>query len=484
MKIIHLSTEFAPIAKAGGLGDVATGLCRELTRMGHEAIAIIPKYEFITESSREETHFSCLGHANVMRGANIEGCQVKLLEAHHPKGFFQREHIYGYPDDVPRFLYFTRACLEYLKAKGETIDVLHLHDWPVAIGALLAKEILHLPVKKVILTLHNAAYQGLAGVRDLDAIGLHGAEYLRKDRLQDDNPDAPHSINLLKGGIVYADAVNTVSPSYAKEILEPQFSRHLSETLNRYKGKISGILNGLDPALWDPMNDRYLPKAYGAGQSIEEILAAKQSAKELLQKKFSLAPSKLPWIGAITRIVHQKNPRLLESGLKYSLQHGCNFLLLGSSPDPDIQEHFNRLKAIYRHNEQALLYFAYDEALARQIYAALDFLFIPSVYEPCGLTQLIGMRYGTLPIVHATGGLKDTVFDYEDALMPRQKRNGILFQNADAADADAAIRRAISLFRNYPKNYQELISRVMQLKFDWKQPARAYLDLYSKGSRV
>lgn len=482
MHIVHLSTEFAPIAKAGGLGDVTVGLCRELTRMGHQVSVFIPRYSFIQAPLAQEGEpFPCLergtSHMNTMFSASIENCQVFLLDTHHPKHYFQREHIYGYPDDVARFLYFTKAVLEFLQRQNQPIDILHLHDWPVAIAALLAKKIFHSPIKKIVLTIHNAAYQGLCAPSDLDALGLHGSNYLTQDELQD---DGSHHINLLKGGIVYADAVNTVSPSYAKEILDPHFSKDLHVTLNRYQSKISGILNGIDPHLWNPMLDRYLPKPYHAQQSVEEILAAKKAAKDFLRKRFNLHENHLPWIGAVTRIVHQKNPHLLEVGFKYALKNGCNFLLLGSSPDPSIQEHFNKLKNEYAHNSSVLLHFAYDDELAHQIFAALDFLFIPSLYEPCGLTQLIGMRYGTLPIVHATGGLKDTVFDYDNAKIPKKIRNGILFQNINSSDADIAIQRAINLFRNYPKQYQSLMTQIMQLKFDWTKPAKSYLDLYEK----
>lgn len=489
MRIVHLSTEFAPIAKAGGLGEVVVGLNRELTNLGQTVEVILPKYSFIEPDHvtqiKKELDFQCTekgtSHKNTMWSARVEDCKLLLLETSHPANYFHREHIYGYPDDIPRFLYFAKASLEYLKQKNEPIDILHLHDWPVAIAAVLAKDLFQIPIKAILLTIHNAAYQGLCATRDLDAIGLDGSKYLIKEKLQDDDPKHPHTINLLKGGIVYSDAVNTVSPSYAKEILEEaSFNYSLNVTLNQHKNKISGILNGIDQKLWDPMQDPHLSKHYNFKEPVPSILAAKQNAKDLLQKKFHLEMNKLPWIGSITRIVYQKDPKLLEQGLRHALKKGCNFLLLGSSPDPSIQKHFDHLKQEFHQNSQVLLHFAYNEALAHQIYAALDFIFIPSVYEPCGLTQLISMRYGTIPIARSTGGLKDTIFDYGNRSIPVEQRNGFIFQSSNISEMESTLDRAIDFFRAESSSCQSMIRRIMQLNFSWQRPAQEYLRLYQK----
>ncbi len=489
MRIVQLSTEFAPIAKAGGLGEVIVGLSRELTKLGQTVEIIIPKYKFIDplqiERIKKDTDFECteknISHKNSMWISEVEDCKLLLLETFHPADYFNRDHIYGYPDDVLRFLYFAKAALEYLKKQNKPIDVLHLHDWPVAIAAVLAKDIFQIPIKSILLTIHNAAYQGLCAVHDLDAIGLNGAKYLVQEKLQDDNPKYPLTINLLKGGIVYADAVNTVSPSYAKEMLkEASFQHALHITLNQHKDKVSGILNGIDQKLWNPMEDPHLAKQYSFKDSIASILVAKQEAKKKLQKQFHLADEKLPWIGSITRIVYQKNPKLLEQGLRYAIQKGCNFLLLGSSPDPSIQKHFDLLKQEFEKNTQSLIHFAYNEALAHEIYAALDFLLIPSVYEPCGLSQLIAMRYGTIPIVRSTGGLKDTVFDNQDHLTPLQERNGFTFQNSDTSEMENSLERAIDFYRQETASYQSMVRRIMKLNFSWQKPAQEYLRLYQK----
>jgi starch synthase len=476
MRIVHLSSEFAPIAKAGGLGEVILGLAREQTRLSHFVDIIIPKYDFLKPDKLinlkiEVPDFKCLEYANAMWSAKVEECHLHLLEARHPSGYFHREKIYGCEDDIARFTYFSRACLEYLKLKKEPIDVLHLHDWHVSLCAPLVKDLFkELKVKSIILSIHNVEYQGKCAVHDLDLVGIDGASYLAEDKMQDDHPKFPNSINLLKGGIVYSDAIVPVSPSYAKEILTPAFGFNLDHTLRKMEHKIVGILNGIDTTLWDPSNDPNLRSQY----AIESAAKAKVANRE----KFPLDGKKKPWIGAVTRLVSQKGPELLEEALVKTVEMGGCFLLLGSSPVPKIQDHFNQLKKKYDQHPQVFLKYEYDEALAHQIYAALDFLIVPSHFEPCGLTQLIAMRYGTIPIVRATGGLKDTVFDWEDWQVPIGQRNGFTFRYATKASMNKTLERAFGLFNSDPATFKSLIRKAMLVDSSWKKPAQEYLKLY------
>ncbi len=473
MRIVHLAAEFAPIAKAGGLGEVMVGLCRELNRSGHFIDVIIPKYHFIESSKMknlriEVPDFKCLEYANAMWSAQVEECHLHLLEARHPAGYFHRGKIYGCEDDTARFIYFSRAVLEYLKLKREAIDVLHLHDWHVSLCAPLARDLFkELQVKSIVLSIHNVEYQGKCAPHDLDAIGLRGLDYLAAEKLQDDR--LPKTINLLKGGIVYADAIVPVSPSYAQEVLTPEYGFHLDTTLRKKRSQITGILNGIDTTLWNPSKDRYLSMQYDETSALK----AKQKNKE----RFHLDLKKRPWLGAVTRLAAQKGPELLEEALKRAVDlDGC-FLLLGSAPLPD---HFNQLKEKYKGHSQVFLHFDYDEPLAHLIYSALDLLIVPSHFEPCGLTQLIAMRYGTVPIVRATGGLKDTVFDCENPKVPIEKRNGFVFQQPTTSSMNLAIERAFQLFRSDPASFQSLIRRGMQSDFSWKKPAKEYLKLYQQ----
>jgi len=478
MRIVHLAAEFAPIAKAGGLGEVMVGLSRELSRSGNFVDVIIPKHDFIdtqklNDLKIEVPNFKCLEYANAMWSAKVEDCNLHLLEARHPAGYFHRGKIYGCEDDVSRFIYFSRAALEYLRLKNEPIDILHLHDWHVSLCAPLVKDLFKdLKIKSVVLSIHNIEYQGKCAPSDLDAIGMSGAAYLTKDRLQDDNPKYPKSINILKGGIVYSDAIVPVSPSYAKEILIPEYGFNLDKTLRKMEPKITGILNGIDTTIWNPETDQALLAQYG----LESAIKAKQANRG----KFTLSPRKQPWVGAVTRLVPQKGPELLEEALKKAIELGGCFLLLGSSPVPEIQAHFDALKEKYADNPQVFLQYEYNEALAHLIYASLDFLIAPSHFEPCGLTQLIAMRYGTVPIVRATGGLKDTVFDCEDPKIPIAQRNGFTFQEPTTDSMNVTLERAFKLFKSEPASFQGLIRKGMQSDFSWKKPAQEYMKLYRK----
>ncbi len=491
MRIVHLAAEFAPIAKAGGLGEVVVGLARELSRASEQVDVIIPKYDFIDPKNflhlkLEVPDFKSLEnnklHRNAMWSAENEQCRLHLLESRHASGYFHRRKIYGCEDDIARFLYFSRAALEYLKLKKEPIDILHLHDWHVAVCAPLVRDLFakELQVKKIVLTIHNVEYQGKCASADLDAIGLNGPEYLDRNKLQDDNPSFPESINLLKGGIVYSDAVVAVSPTYAKEILTPEIGFNLDPTLRKQKAKLTGILNGIDQKLWDPSSDPHLSAHFDSNSTPPAIIAAKEANKKALAKLYSVDAEKKPWIGAVTRLVPQKSPELLEEALKKTLQLNGVYILLGSSPISEIQQHFDLLQAHYKQNPQLILQFNYNEPLAHQIYAALDFLLVPSHFEPCGLTQLIAMRYGTIPIVRSTGGLKDTVFDWQDASVPIQKRNGFAFEKATVSSMNAALERAVGLFHEDSAARQTLIRNGIKIDSSWVKPAQEYLKLYQR----
>lgn len=476
MRIVHLSSEFAPIAKAGGLGEVLVGLSRELTKKGHEVETVIPKYDLIKPSELENlkleiSNFDVLGYKNAAWSAKAEDCSLHFLDAHHPSRYFSRKKIYGCKDDISRFLYFSCMALEYLSIRNEPIDILHLHDWHVSFCAPMVKDFFkNLKIKAIVLSIHNVEYQGKCGVKDLEEIGLDAASYLSPDKLQDNDPKHPKSINLLKAGIVYSDAIVPVSPSYAKEILTPEYGFGLDPTLEKEKHKIRGILNGIDTKLWDPERDCHLDLHYGC-ESVYK-------AKKFYRDKFCLPQENRPWVGAVTRLVPQKGPELLEAALKRTVELGGTFLLLGSSPIPEIQKQFDRLQKEYVTHPQVLLHYEYNEPLAHKIYACLDFLLVPSHFEPCGLTQLIAMRYGTVPIVRETGGLKDTIFDCENSKVPPEKRNGFLFKSFTPQALNQTLFRAFELFRNDPSSFKALIRRGMLSDFSWEKSGEEYARLY------
>lgn len=485
MKIIHLSAEFAPLAKAGGLGDVLVGLCRQHTLTGIDCAIILPKYDFIdfnllTYPKIELENFiveeNGQSHRNTMWSCVVEQCKVYLLETFHEKKYFSQGTIYGCPNDTARFLYFCKASLEFIKQKKLSLDILQMHDWHTAAATILLKDLIPCDIKKTILTIHNAEHQGICASWDLDAVGLNGKNYASKDLLQDDQ--YKDALNILKGGITFSNATVAVSPTYSQEILSEQHSGPIARTFQKHKNKLYGILNGIDFQLWDPEKDSFLTTSYCKDFSPETISIAKDAAKNTLCKRFNIDCDKKPWIGSVTRIVPQKGPDLIENAIETTIENGGCFLLIGSSPIQEIQNHFDTLKKKYKNNPQVLLHFAYNETLAHQVYASLDFLLMPSYFEPCGLSQLIAMRYGAIPIVRQTGGLNDTVFDFTNSKVAESERNGFVFKEKNKTQLENAVIRAITFYKNSPQKFQAASKKVMNLDHSWEKPAQKYLKLY------
>ncbi|HEY4255376.1 MAG TPA: glycosyltransferase, partial [Chlamydiales bacterium] len=246
------------------------------------------------------------------------------------------------------------------------------------------------------------------------------------------------------------------------------------------KHKISGILNGLDLQLWDPSNSKYLTASYSPHDSLTQIQAAKKKNQQSIETRFGLKGKGRPWIGAITRLVPQKGPGLIEVALHQAVAQGAVFALLGSSPVPELQQHFKKLKERYKGHPQVLIHLDYDESLAHQLFASLDFHLVPSLFEPCGLTQMIAMHYGTVPVVRATGGLKDTVFDIDHSVLPLEKRNGFVFDAPTPLAFSQTLQRALKLWHTNQPAYQSMLHHGMRIDFSWKKPAQKYLRLFQK----
>ncbi len=481
MRIVQAAVEFAPIAKAGGLGEVVTGLSRELSRTHHDLRVFLPKYDFLKKDRlaglRLETpSFTCQENGksieNSMWSVEIEGCKLYLLETKHPALYFQRGKLYGCEDDAARFLYFSRAVLEFLKSQNTPIDILHVHDWHTAPMAPLARS-MGVKIKATVLSIHNVEYQGKCAPHELEAVGLQPKEFL--------DPVDPGTMNLLKGSLSHVDAIVAVSPSYAEEILSPQFGFSLDVTLREQKAKLSGILNGIDLELWDPSKDPALRAHYSSEDAFTKVQDAKRKTRETLGASKQMP--QMPWFGAISRLVPQKGPELIEEAIHWAVSKGALFALLGSSPIPTMQRHFEELKRRYHGHAQVLIHLDYDEALAHKLYAALHFFIVPSHFEPCGLSQLIAMHYGTVPIVRATGGLKDTVFDQGDSKTPASERNGFVFKEPTAEALKATLERALHLWQTDQPGYQSLVRRGMKANVGWREPAMKYHRLFLKLQR-
>jgi starch synthase len=479
-----VASECAPVAKVGGLGDVVFGLSRELEIRGNSVEIILPKYDCLrydqiyglqlTYQDLWVPWYNYSVHCSVYFGF-VHGRKCFFIEPHSDQNFFQRGIFYGHPDDDLRFAFFCRAALEFMLKSNKHPDIIHCHDWQTGLLPVLLYEIYkHLGMShpRVCYTLHNLQHQGVSGERVLRATGLNRHQYFfQHERLLDNfNPSA---INLMKGGIVYSNFVTTVSPRYAWEIMHSGQSYGLGYTLHLHSSKIGGILNGIDYETWNPERDPHIPRCYGI-----ETLDGKYENKKALRQRFWLQDVYKPIVTYVGRLDHQKGVPLITHAIHYCLANGCQFVLLGTSPDRRISEHFWALKRQYNDNPDCHLEIGFNEDLSHLIYAGADMIVVPSLFEPCGLTQIIGLRYGAVPIVRATGGLADTVFDANYADRPYQDRNGYVFQNFDAKGIESALHRAIGMWYTFPQHFRELMINGMRYDFSWNHPGRHYLNIY------
>lgn len=495
MHIIHIASELAPIAKVGGLADVVLGLCRELTWKGHDVDIIIPKYDCMNSDDIRDlnieyqelmSYFNGEWYTNTIWMGWVENLRVYFIDPHHPHYFFNRSCFYGCEDDVDRYLYFCRAALEFLYKKNITPDILHLHDWQSAAVAPLYYDMyksLGYSKPKTVFTIHNIEYQGRCSPADINKIGLSGKQYLAPEKLQDNI--YPTSINLLKGAIAYADFTTTVSPNYAKEVLTPEGGRGMEKTLALHQNKFSGILNGIDYSYWNPEIDRYLPAHFSSRETPlnkkdKNTLDKKAFIKNILRERLLLAEEHRPIVGCIARLVPQKGIELIKHTLHHTLDKGGQFVLLGSSPIPTITAEFHELKHKFADHPNVHLILHHQEELAHMIYAGSDMFIVPSLFEPCGLTQMIALKYGTIPIVRRTGGLADTIFDVDYSGKKLEETNGYTFDFPDKVGLNSALDRAIDCWFHNPEKWRKLIISGMNIDFSWNNPSNEYLKIYNK----
>lgn len=443
LSICHISVEMAPIAKVGGMGDVVTALGRAVQEEGHKVEVILPKYDCIQydevqELSQSGDFFWNNTQVKVWQG-RVEGLKTTFLEPCN--GMFWVGCVYGRNDDANRFNFFCNAALEYLRhhAGGSRPDIIHCHDWPTAPVCYGDKG----PSKSVF-TIHNLNF---------------GAD-------------------LIGRAMQAAQVGTTVSPTYAAEVSgHPSVAPHMN--------KFFGIINGIDMDIWDPQSDQFLPRNFGVNEAEE----GKAAAKSELRRRMNLSTADVPIVGVVTRLTHQKGIHLIKHAAWRTLERGGQFVLLGSAPDPRVQAEFNALAGDLgrQYPDRARLWFAYDEPLSHLIYAGCDMFLVPSVFEPCGLTQMIAMRYGTIPVVRKTGGLNDTVFDVDDdqerAAAAGMGTNGYSFEGTDPGALDYGLNRALSSWYNEQQLWRQLVNRVMDQDWSWANPALDYIELYYKALR-
>ncbi|GMH27467.1 hypothetical protein Nepgr_029310 [Nepenthes gracilis] len=488
LHIIHIAAEVAPVAKVGGLGDVVTGLSKSLQKKGHLVEIVVPKYDcmqydlirdFRALDVVVESYFDRQLFRNKIWVGTVEGLPVYFIEPHHPLKFFWRGQYYGEHDDFKRFSFFSRAALELLLKADKKPDIIHCHDWQTAFVAPLYWEIYAhkgLNSARLCFTCHNFEYQGTAPASELASCGLDVNHLNTPDRMQDSS--AHDRVNPVKGAIVFSNIVTTVSPTYAEEVQTPEGGRGLHTTLNSHSRKFMGILNGIDTDLWNPATDTFLKVQYNSTD-----LQGKSENKEALKKllELSSADATQPLIGCISRLVPQKGVHLIRHAIYRTIELGGQFVLLGSSPVHHIQREFEGIASHFQSHEHARLILKYDESLSRMIYGASDMFIIPSIFEPCGLTQMIAMRYGSIPIARKTGGLNDSVFDVDDESIPVQFRNGFTFSTPDEQGVNSALDRALSRYKEDRASWQQLVHKVMSIDFSWDSSASEYEELYHKS---
>ncbi len=482
--IVHITPELAAVAKVGGLADVVFGLSRELAIRGNHVEIILPKYASMRYDQIFELRevykdlwvpwYDGVIHCTVFFGF-VHDRKCFFIEPHSPDNFFNRGGIYGFKDDVLRYAFFSRAAMEFLWKSGRHPDVIHCHDWQTALVPVFLYEFyqaLGMTHPRVCLTIHNFAHQGVTGVELLHATGLHRPErFFDQSRMADNR--YPKALNLLKGGIVYANFVTTVSPRYSFETKDQDQGFGLEPTLHAHAVKYGGVVNGIDYGIWNPEIDRHIPFQYGV-----DSIDGKYDNKRALRHRLMLADSEKPIVAFIGRLDPQKGLDLVRHAIFYTLERGAQFVLLGSSPDERINGDFWGLKRMLNDSPDCHLEIGFDEDLSHLIYAGADMMLVPSRFEPCGLTQLISLRYGTIPVVRAIGGLADTVFDKDHSTRPLHERNGYVFQDYDNPGLESALGRAIACYRNHPEHFRDLMKNAMRSDYSWNVPGQDYLNIY------
>ncbi|MBH8566968.1 glycogen synthase GlgA [Nostoc sp. CENA67] len=485
MYIVQIASECAPVIKAGGLGDVVYGLSRELEIRGNCVELILPKYDCMRYDHIWGLHDAYLNLSVPWYGAAIH-CSVYcgwvhgrvcfFIEPHSQDNFFNRGCYYGCDDDNMRFAFFSKAALEFLLQSNKRPDVIHCHDWQTGLVPVMLNEIYKyhgMEYQRVCYTIHNFKHQGIGGAQTLWATGLNQeAYYFQYDKLRDNFN--PFALNFMKGGIVYSNAVTTVSPNHAWEARTTDVGSGLGHTLHLYQDKFSGVLNGIDYDFWNPDIDRYIPQNY----TYDEF-EQKSYNKKALQERLLLRPADKPIIAYIGRLDNQKGVHLVHHAIYHALNKEAQFVLLGSATEPGINAHFQHEKQFLNSNPDVHLELGFNEELSHLIYAGADMIIVPSNYEPCGLTQIIGLKYGTVPIVRGVGGLVNTVFDRDfDQNVPPEKRNGYVFYQTDYNALESAMNRAIDLWYQHPEEFRNLAIQGMKYDYSWNLPGAEYLKIY------
>jgi starch synthase len=476
MKIAMIASEVSPFAKTGGLADVIGTLSVALERLGHEVNVVLPAYRCALQGKfpLQETPiklsvpiFDRFEDATVLRSTLGKSTAVYLIRADR---YFDREFLYGtaagdYADNAERFVFFSRAALELLRQ--EPVEIVHCHDWQTALAIVYLKitgtrypEVI--PAKTVF-TIHNLGFQGIFGQHDWHLLNLDAAHFTPQLL------EFYGNINFLKGALVVADKITTVSPSYAREIMSTEQGFGLEGVLRQRAADLTGILNGVDYSQWSPSTDPYIAHHFTVNS-----LPLKKDCKKDLRGVFGLPDrSDTPVIGMISRLTAQKGFDLIERVFDRAMERNVQIVLLGTG-ESRYEEFFRAAGS--RYAQRVGVRIGFDEPLAHHIEAGADLFLMPSRYEPCGLNQMFSLKYGTIPIVRAVGGLKDTV---QQCDTDAETGTGFVFEPYEAQALLAAMDRGLAVF-HHAKAWTALQRRAMAMDFSWERSAKQYINLYQQ----
>jgi starch synthase len=477
MRILIASPEATPYVKTGGLADVVGALLKEVCALKEKASLVLPLYRKITEKFRLRDTGKSFRLA--MGSTPVEGRVWVSEEAGAARAYFieceelyGRKELYGtskgdYRDNALRFAFFSRAVIETCLTMDIRPDIIHCNDWQTAMIPLYLRTLYAdrtgMQKTATLYTVHNLGYQGLFPAADILFTGL-GSDYFTPERLE-----FYGRLNFMKAGLLYADLLNTVSKTYAGEILDPEYGFGLEGVLKTRRHDLYGVVNGLDYGEWDPASDRFIPGRYD-----ESDLTGKGLCKKRLLNEAGLHDDRRPLLGVVSRFSSQKGLDLVAASLDRMVRLGVNIIVLGKG-----DEYYENLLASLseKHPGRVFTKIGFRETLAHLIYAGCDFFLMPSKYEPCGLGQLIALRYGTIPIARKTGGLADTIEDYDHL---RSRGTGFLFSDYSPASLVDAVKRALCVYGDGEK-MAKLVTGAMKADFSWKKSARKYLELYGKA---
>jgi starch synthase len=482
LNILFCTSEVTPYSKTGGLADVSGSLPQELAAMGHAVRIITPKYGPLDERKLRIYEIKRLTGIEVPIGDKVHICNIKSSFIISPLGkvqvfllenneFFGESSPYlntktgkDYPDNDERFMFFCRSIVQTLGLLGWQPDIIHCNDWqtgliPAYIKTLYSKDQLLTNVKTVF-TIHNIAYQGLFPADSFQKTGLPDSIY------NEEGVEYYKQFSFLKSGLMFSDAITTVSEKYAEEICTTnEFGYGLEGVLKKRKKDLYGILNGVDYSIWNPERDRLIPFRFSSKE-----LSLKRENKKALLKHFNLEYNiEVPVIGIISRLVDQKGFDLIEQIINELMENNIQLVLLGTG-EKKYHKMFETIKKKFKN--KVGLHLGFSEELAHLIEAGSDIFLMPSKYEPCGLNQMYSLRYGTIPVVRATGGLADTIIEYKNG-----KGNGFLFDKYESSELFKAIKRALKLYSNR-EEWTKLVKQAMDYNYSWEVSAKKYVELY------